>query len=79
MEMEASVASSPPSLQVLLPNLEGSGLCFSLEVGLLYALSWHRRCWGMACMIASFLPPLTLREVKTVHGFSLPSFKNTSE
>lgn len=79
MEMEASVASYPPSLQVLLPNLEGSGLYFSLEVGLLYALHWYWRCWGMACLIASFLPQLTLRELKTVHGISLSSFKNTSE
>lgn len=79
VEMEASVASYPPSLQVLLPNLEGSGWCFSLEVGLLYALYWRWRCWEMACMTASFLPQLTLRKVKTVHGFSLPSFKNTSE
>lgn len=33
--------SYPPSLQVLLPNLDGSGLYFSLEAGLLYALHWR--------------------------------------
>lgn len=41
MKMEASGASHPPLLQVLLPNFAGSGLYFSLEAGLLCALYKH--------------------------------------